>query len=107
TSERERLKPSTHSPPSHLQHRHAVSSVAPSAPWRRLVRRAFRYLAQSAPSRRQLRPALSSVAPSATSQRSVEALKKLKPEVLRALRESNRFPHFQKGYDPRKDPDSR
>ncbi|XLS96708.1 hypothetical protein HN51_039443 [Arachis hypogaea] len=58
---------STHSPPSRLQHGDAVTSVAPSAPWRRWVRRAFRYLAQSAPSRRQLRRVLSSVAPSATS----------------------------------------
>ncbi|XLS64626.1 hypothetical protein HN51_024600 [Arachis hypogaea] len=59
-------RPSTHSPPSHSPQRthlrrafSTVTSVAPSAPWHRWVRRAFRYLAQSAPSRRQLRRALS------------------------------------------------
>ncbi|KAL4275513.1 hypothetical protein AHAS_Ahas20G0114700 [Arachis hypogaea] len=68
------------SPPSRRQHHRAVSSVAPLGPSRRQIPRAVSTVAPSAPSRTQLRRALSHFDHG---------------EVLRALRESNRFPHLQ------------
>ncbi|XLU53586.1 hypothetical protein S245_048234, partial [Arachis hypogaea] len=68
-------------------------TVTPSAPSRRQLRGAVGSVAPSDTSRSQHRRALSSIAHSAPSR--PQPLRPVTSVLLRALRESNRFPHFQ------------